>query len=96
MLRALLLSLLTCMGHKLNCIHSLRRKYKKSPTDSLKDKLAAAELNLQKEMADAKTTFESSLVHKFATSNNNWIYKYISSITKSSTLPSTMHSNGTI
>ena len=46
-------------------------------------------------MADAKSTFESSLVHNFATINSSKIFKYISSITASTTLPSTMYFNDT-
>lgn len=73
----------------------MRRKHNKNPSANLKNKLANAELSLQKDMADAKTTFESSLVYNFAATNNNKIFKYISSITKSSSMPATMHYNDT-
>ena len=78
------------LKHKLNCIHSLRR-FKKFQLLTLK-KLTNAEVSLQKEMAEAKITFECTSVDNFATTNNNRLYKYISSITKSNMLPSTnMH-----
>ena len=73
-----------------NCIHSLRRKQNKKPSANLKTKLANAELNLQKDMSAAKAAFESSLVHNFANTNSSKIFKYISSITNSCTLPTTM------
>ena len=63
--------------HRLNCIHSLRRKYKKKPTDTLKLKLQAEEDNLQALIVEAKSDYESKLISNYASSNNNLIYKYI-------------------
>ena len=78
------------LRHKLNCVHSLRRKQSKKPSANLQIKLADAELSLQKDMITAKAAFESSLIHNFATTNSNKIFKYISSVNKSCTLPTTM------
>ena len=41
-------------------------------------------------MKEAKCNYESSLVHKFANSYDNKIYKYLSSFTKNCSLPQTM------
>ena len=78
------------LRHTLNCVHSLRRKQSKKPSANLQIKLADAELSLQKDMIAAKAAFESSLIHNFATTNSNKIFKYISSVNKSCTLPTTM------
>ena len=77
--------------HRLNCIRSLRRKYKEKPTDTLKLKLQAEEDNLQALIVEAKSDYESKLINNYASSNNNLIYKYISSLTKSDGLPQQMY-----
>ena len=48
-----------------------------------KTKLTAAENSLQQTMSKAKLEFESSLINDFTFSNNNRIFKYISSFSKS-------------
>ena len=77
--------------HHLNCVHSLRRKYKKHPTNNNKHKLQDAENELQLLMAEAKSNFESNLIHNFANRNNHLIFKYISSLTKSEYFPRCMY-----
>ena len=77
--------------HRLNCIHSLRRKYKKNPSNNLKLKLQAEEDNLQALIVEAKSDYESNLISNYASGNNSLIYKYISSLSKSDCLPSQMH-----
>ena len=47
--------------HNLNCIHSLRRKYKRNPNILHKQKLEHSELLLQSIMSSAKSTFEEKL-----------------------------------
>jgi len=39
----------------------------------------------------AKSSYESTLVHKFANSHDNSIYKYLSSLTKNCFFPQTMY-----
>jgi len=77
--------------HHLNCIHSLRRKFKTKPTDILKQKLQSEEDSLQALMEEAKTDYESKLINNFGSSNNNLIYKYISALSNSSSLPQQMY-----
>ena len=67
--------------HLLNCIHSLRRKYKKNPSNNLKLKLQAEEDNLQVLIVEAKSDYESNLISNYASGNNSLIYKYISKVT---------------
>ena len=77
--------------HRLNCIHSLRRKYKKNPSSNLKLKLQAEEDNLQAFIVEAKSDYESNLISNYASGNHGFIYKYISSLSKSYCLPLQMH-----
>ena len=56
--------------HRLNCLHSLRRKFKKKPTDTLKHKLQSEEDSLQSLMEEAKCDYETKLIHNFASSNS--------------------------
>ena len=78
--------------HHLNCIHSLRRKFKKKPTDNLKQKHQSEEDRLQALMEEAKSDYESKLINNFGSSNNsNLIYKYISALSSSSSLPQQMY-----
>ena len=66
--------------HKLNRIHYLRRKAKNRPMDYVLAKLELAESELQADMADAKSKYESSLIHDFAFSKSYKIYEYIKSL----------------
>ena len=77
--------------HQQNCIHSLRRKLKKKPTNTLKQKLQSEEDSLQVLMEEAKSNYESKLIDTFASYNNNPIFKYISSLTKNSSFPQQMY-----
>ena len=78
--------------HHLNCIPSLRRKFKKTPTDILKQKLQSEEDCLQALMEEAKRDYESKLINNFDSSNNNnLIYIYISALSNSSSLPQQMY-----
>jgi len=73
----------------INRIHSLRGKFKKKPTAILKQKLQSEEDSLQVLMEEAKTDYESKLINNF--DNNNLIYKYISALSNSSSLPQQMY-----
>ena len=48
--------------HHLNCIHSLRRKYRHHPSTQLKSKLQLSELSLQKSMTSAKSSYKEQHV----------------------------------
>ena len=79
--------------HELNRIHTMRRKCRIHPTTVNKKKLTVAENSLQQTMSKAKLEFESSLINDFAFSNNNRIFKYISSFSKSDLIPASMYYN---
>ena len=79
--------------HELNRIHTIRRKCRYHPTTSNKTKLTAAESSLQQMISETKLEFESSLINDFAFSNNNRIFKYISSFSKNETIPAKMYYN---
>ena len=46
---------------------------------------------LQEKISSAKDSYESSLINNFAHANNNKIYSHIRNITKSISIPSTVH-----
>ena len=69
--------------HNLNCINSLRRKYKKNPNILRKQKLEHSEPLLQSIMSSAKSTC--------AYSNSNKLFDYIRSLTNTSSIPHTVY-----
>ena len=81
--------------HDLNCIHTLRRMFKKQPTSSNHLKLTQAESLLQAKMSIAKSNYESELVRAFANKEFSKIYNYIKSLSRHDTLPPTMYLNST-
>ena len=46
---------------------------------------------LQTKISSAKANYESDLITSFANNNNSKVYKYIRSLTKSHTIPPTLH-----
>ena len=47
--------------HHINCLHTLRRKYNKHPTDSIKSHIEESESSLLTKITDAKTNYENNL-----------------------------------
>ena len=60
----------------------------------IKDRIQAAEFEIAEENLAAHSTYESKLIHDFATSNKSKIYQHIRNLTKSGSIPSTMFYNG--
>ena len=81
--------------HKLNRIHSLRKKIKSSSSPFSIAKLLQAESSLQKDMEQAKTIFEHNLVNNFAFCRDHRIFKYINSITSHNSIPGFVHFGNT-
>ena len=76
--------------HKLNCLHTLRKKAKKSPTTHNLNRLAIAEQDFKDYVDRSKTSYENELVHSFANHSNYKIYQCIKNISKSKSIPSTV------
>jgi len=57
----------------------------------LASKIESLDLTLQQEITQAKLNFESTLINNFTQVNSNKIYSHIKSITKSKSLPATIH-----
>ena len=74
----------------LNKLHTLRKKVKRNPTEHNKRNLKAAENVLQQLILSARQTYESALIDHFSKSNSNNIYKFMSSLTSSRSIPTTM------
>ena len=77
--------------HRLNCTKTLRKECKLHPTLSKLSKLSSSEANLCSELAYAKSNYETKLIQQFAYTNNSKIYRYISSLLKSSAGPPCVH-----
>ena len=77
--------------HHLNCTKTLRKECKLHPTLSKLSKLSSSEANLRSELAYAKSNYETKLIQQFAYTNNSKIYRYISSLSKSSAGPPCVH-----
>ena len=50
-----------------------KEKYLRSPTESNKTRLHTAETNLNNEFIQVKSTYESTLIHHFASTNDSKI-----------------------
>ena len=68
--------------HHIQCMHTLKRKYNKHPTDSNKVKIEESEILLQAKISHAKSNYEANLVSTYANNNNSKIYSYIKNIAK--------------
>uniref|UniRef100_A0A1X7SGD0 Uncharacterized protein n=1 Tax=Amphimedon queenslandica TaxID=400682 RepID=A0A1X7SGD0_AMPQE len=75
--------------HQLNQVPSLKRRYCKSPSLSLKSKLARCETVFSESFRDAKLQFEENLVRDHG-HNQNDIYQYIRSLSKTRAIPETL------
>uniref|UniRef100_A0A1X7TMN6 Reverse transcriptase domain-containing protein n=1 Tax=Amphimedon queenslandica TaxID=400682 RepID=A0A1X7TMN6_AMPQE len=77
--------------HKLHLVRSLRKKAKRVSIPSHREHmLHKAETDLQKDILEAKSRFESDLVDKFAFSNDSRIYKFIRSLVGTHSFPHCM------
>ena len=82
--------------HDIKRLRTLRHRIKLHPTQNIMDTIASLEKTLQSKISSAKLDFESSLISNFASNNNNKIYKYLKSISKSNNLPTTVHLDANI
>jgi len=83
------------LRHQLKCLHTLRRKNKRSPTAHNANRLSHAEDLFQENVAAAKSSYETSLITNYVNSSNPAIYRYIRTFTKSASIPPTIHFEST-
>ena len=81
------------LHHQLKCIHTLRRRYHKSSTEHIKNRIIQSESQFALECSLAKSLFESKLINNFVSGNQAKIFQYIRSITKFHSIPSTIFYN---
>jgi len=81
------------LKHRVKCLRSLRKRYTKSPTPHVKERLQTAENVIAEEALAARSAYESKLISDFATTNQPKIYSYIRSLTKSDPIPCTVFYN---
>ena len=78
------------LRHLSKCLQSSKKRFSKHPTTHLHLKINNLELEYRNKILQAKSSYESHLVHSFAGSHNARIYDYIRSLSKKSTIPSTV------
>ena len=76
--------------HHLNCLRTLRRRFKCHPSSNLRSRIANSELLLEFKMLNAKSCFETNLIKSLHSGNSSVVYKYVRSITGSNNLTATM------
>ena len=84
------------LRHELKCLHTLRKKFKHSPTPHNLDRLNHAEAQFQLNIDSTKSNYEANLIHSFAYHNNSKIYEYIRSIAKTKNIPTLLYLNSSI
>jgi len=77
--------------HCINHLRTLRCRYKRHPTHHISSIIASTENSLMDKIKVAKHRYELHLINSYASSNNNKIFKYLKSITKSNNIPSVMN-----
>ena len=78
------------LRHCLNKLHTLRRKFRKSSTANRATSLLQAESQFQKAIIEVKSSYESRLINDYVAKDNTKIFKYIRSITKQDSIPSSV------
>ena len=73
--------------HDINCPRTLRKKCNSHPSPASLSKLSRLESLLESKISLAKSTYETNLIHQFATNNSSKIYKHIRSFTGISSIP---------
>ncbi|XP_011408123.1 PREDICTED: uncharacterized protein LOC105315248, partial [Amphimedon queenslandica] len=74
----------------LNKVHFLRRRCRLRPSPTATSLLSQAEPAINKEIADARVAYESTLVEAFAFSKDSAIYRYIRSFSKCNGIPTVL------
>jgi len=77
--------------HHIKHLRTLCHKLRQHPSDHITTKVNSFEALLHEEIASAKNSYESSLINDFALADSNKIYSYIRNITKTRSIPSTIH-----
>ena len=78
------------LRHLSKCLQSSKNRFSKHPTTHLQHKISNLELAYRSKILQAKSNYESHLIHSFAGSHNARIYDYIRSLSKTSTIPSSV------
>ena len=79
--------------HQINRVHTLRRKFTSSGSQSHFNQLASLESQLQENISASRTNYESRLVHDYSHSNSSRIFRYIKSFLKHDLFPPMMFFN---
>ena len=77
--------------HHINCLRTLKKRFKSHPTLSLKQKIQHLEESLQQEMVSAKSVFEWKLIERLKSGNSSAVYRYIRNLTGSNGIPQSVY-----
>ena len=83
------------LRHQLKCLHTLRKKYKHSPSARNFERLCMAEAQFQKDVSNNKSRYEAHLINSYASRSSFKLLQHINSITKSKSIPSVVYHNKT-
>ena len=67
------------LRHQIKCLHTLRRNYKRSPSDHNATHLNQAENSFQINADTAKSNYETNRINNFVSTSNPAIYRHIRS-----------------
>ena len=75
----------------MKCLQTRRRAYKHSPINHNLSHLQHAEEQFQQIISEAKANYESSLISNYTFGATSVIYRYIRSLSKTQSMPSTVY-----
>ena len=73
--------------HHLNCLRTMKRKFKLCPSLCYSNKIKKLEMSLQQEITQARVNFESKLILSSQRHCSSAVFRYIHSFTKQNTIP---------
>lgn len=76
--------------HKINCLHTLRRKFHKSPNSQTNSKITSEVSQFTSFISNQKVSFEADLVPQTSAKDNAKLTNYIKLLSSSGQFPSLM------
>ena len=80
--------------HQINCLKTLRRKFRSQPSPQRAARIEFLELQLQQCLSSAKSEFESQLLLSMHQNGISKVFRYVRSITGQNNIPNTVHHLG--
>ena len=80
--------------HQINCLNTLRRKFRSHPSPLKASKIELLELQLQQCISSAKSNFESQLLLSLHPNGMSKVFRYIRNITGENNIPNVVYHQG--